>query len=155
MACSSCPDTVYGVRNEDTIQTTIIGPYPGDAAPETGPSCDGLDDIVPGTTFTLYASLNSPAEMCSPELALTIKSTDDPALTGGFLVDASSGCTGRVSLQFVSLASNVSVFHDNPDGGPYAWVVEREFDPTGDGGPCPVQVTCTDAFVAQNRLVQP
>jgi hypothetical protein len=160
MACGQCPSEINGIHNGDTLRTTIIGADPG---PAPGVPCVGLDDIVPGTTFTLSASgLGNGGEECGEQVYLGIVSSSSPP--GSLAADAGNeptttvgtdGCTGTYSLRFLASSPKASVFQGDPDGGPYQTRLERVFDParTGDSGACPIQTTCTDDFVASTRLV--
>jgi hypothetical protein len=160
VACGQCPSEINGMHNGDTLRTTILGPYPG---PSSGVPCVGLNDIVPGTTFTLSASgLGNEGEECGEQVYLAIVSSSSPP--GSLAPDAGNeatttvgtdGCTGSYIVRFEATSPKASVFHDDPDGGPYQTYFQRVFDPErmGDSGACPVQATCTDDFVASTRLV--
>lgn len=156
LGCDQCPMVVNGMHNGDTIQTTIVDRLPH-ATPDP---CVGLYDIVPGTTFTLSANgLGNGGEKCDDLEVSIVSSTSPPGsqapAMGGSLVDA-SGCSGRVTVGFVSPSPKLSVFIDDPDGGPYQTLFWRSFAPApppNDGGDtCPIRTECEDEFVARNRL---
>jgi len=159
VACGQCPEVMNGIHNGDTLRTTIVGPYPGQAP---GVPCVALDDVAPGTTFTLSASgLGNQGEECGDQVYLRIVSSTSPpgslaTVTGNQPTTVGTdGCTGTYSLRFLAASPSASVFHDDPDGGPYQTRLERVFVPyrMGDSGACPIQATCTDDFVATSFLV--
>ncbi|MGH7439431.1 MAG: hypothetical protein ACRENE_27395 [Polyangiaceae bacterium] len=172
LACG-CPDTVSGVHDGDRIRTTVVGPYRGSSEYVLGAysgtmPCVGVADLAPGSALTMKARFISPANACPiSRLDLALESSNVPAYSPSTTNDwsfpySAGGCTGTVSLDFVTLGGDPSLYDDDgtADGGSPLWVLGRQFTPSGgvpagpdaggpDGGVCPL--ACADAFIARNE----
>jgi hypothetical protein len=155
----TCGDTLHGIHDGDTIQTTIVAretrPVPGEVEEYSeGVSCGDLGDLVPGAVLVSGASLPQMSEGCPSDVDLAAESLSTADIHGNS-VTLPSGCAGYYQVEFET-AADVS-FLDNRlnDAGEPQWWLMREFIPNGDAGACPDTGTysCVDLFIAQNVLL--
>jgi hypothetical protein len=162
----NCESVSNGMHPDDVVKATVIGPYyvsdAGTSADGGASSCAGFDDLLSGTEVTWKANFGLFGEGCDctetlHDLQIEAFNGQPPLAYQGdlvALVDAGTGCVGRLTMEVKAQSPDVSIFAPPPDAGLPPWSLQLSFTPQSvaqsDAGGCPIGPEgCTDAFVAR------